>query len=161
MKIGLGTVTITPSLDTPLAGYYYPRRPRGVHDDLHAKALLIDNESTQVVFVVCDLVMVPRGIVEYARNRTQAEFGIPSEHVLISANHSHTGPVMMAKYRSLLGCWIVDSVASALHRKVSASLSLGNQLERGNAHNRRYRLKDGAVMSNPGFLNPQVSGPVG
>lgn len=161
MKIGLGDITITPSLDTPLAGYYYPRRPRGIHDDLHAKALLIDKRNAQVVLVVCDLVMVPRDVVDYARERIQEECGIPPDHVLISANHSHTGPVMTPEYTRLLGRWIVDSVASALHRKVDASLFLGNEMERGLAFNRRYQMKDGTVVTNPGFLNPEVFGPVG
>ena len=38
LKIGVASATITPFLDTPLVGYYYPRMPDGVHDDLHAKA---------------------------------------------------------------------------------------------------------------------------
>src|SRR5208283_3222578 len=47
LKIGVASATITPFLDVPLEGYYYPRMPDGVHDDLHAKALVIDDGHEQ------------------------------------------------------------------------------------------------------------------
>jgi hypothetical protein len=161
LKIGLGEATITPFFDTPLAGYYYPRMPVGVHDNLHAKALVLDNGSTQVVLVACDLVRVPREAVEAARSKIQAKFGIPPDHVLISAAHSHTGPVMTPEYTQMLGRWIADSVETAMHSKVDASLYRASAMEPTLPHNRRYLMKDGTVETNPGFLNPNVVKPVG
>jgi hypothetical protein len=37
LRLGVGTAVITPTLDTRLAGYNYPRMPDGVHDDLKPK----------------------------------------------------------------------------------------------------------------------------
>jgi hypothetical protein len=161
LQIGLGDTVITPFLDIPLAGYYYQRLPVGVHDDLHAKALVLDNGSTQVVLVACDLVQVPKEAVDDARRRIQAEFAIPPNHVLISADHSHTGPVMTPGYVKLLGHWIADSVETAEHRKLNASLFVGSAMEPQFPHNRRYLMKDGTVVTNPGFLNPNVVKPAG
>lgn len=161
MKIGLGSTTITPSLETPLAGYYYPRMPRGVHDDLHAKTLLIDNGQAQVVLVVCDLVMVPREVVGHVRQEIFEKFEIPAANVLISANHSHTGPACTAEYSHLLGSQMISSVEMAWNQRVEGSLFVGSKTESQLSHNRRYLMKDGTVITNPGFLNPQVVRPVG
>ncbi|MHB8654835.1 MAG: hypothetical protein ACYDA9_13255 [Terriglobia bacterium] len=161
LKIGLADTVITPFLDIPLAGYYYPRMPVGVHDNLHAKTLVLDNGSTRVALVACDLVKVPPEAVEDARKRIQETLGIPPDHVLISADHSHTGPLANPAYTELLGHWIADSVETAAHRTVSASLFVGSAMEPKLAHNRRYLMKDGTVATNPGFLNPDIIKPVG
>ncbi len=161
LKIGVASTTITPFLDIPLQGYYYPRMPDGVHDDLHAKAWVIDDGHDQVVLVACDLVEVSREAVEAARQRISSRCGIPADHVLISATHTHTGPEGVPGYVSSLGHWIADSVVIAEGNKRPALLSVSTEQEPALAHNRRYLMKDGTVQTNPGFLNPNVVRAVG
>lgn len=161
MKIGAAQVVITPSLDTPLAGYYYPRMPAGVHDDLHAKALIFDDGIAPAALVTCDLVKLPREVVANARKQVQERVGIPPDRVLITAAHSHTGPVMTPDYARKLEGWIADAVEAALGRWVEASLYRASATEPSLPHNRRYLMKDGSVATNPGFLNPDVVKPMG
>ena len=161
LKIGVASATITPFLDVPLEGYYYPRMPDGVHDDLHAKALVIDDGHEQAVLVACDLVEVTREAVEEARRQISARCGIPADHVLISATHTHTGPEAVPSYVTNLGHWIADSVLSAEGKKQPALLWVAIEQEPVLAHNRRYFMKDGGVQTNPGFLNPNVVRPAG
>jgi hypothetical protein len=161
LKIGVASATITPFLDTPLVGYYYPRMPDGVHDDLHAKALVMDDGHDQVVLVACDLVAVPREAVDEARRLISARTKIPADHILISATHTHTGPEAAPAYVTNLAHWIADSVATAEGRKQPATLSVTTEQEPVLAHNRRYLMKDGTVRTNPGFLNPDVVRPAG
>jgi hypothetical protein len=161
LKIGVANATITPFLDIPLEGYYYPRMPDGVHDDLHAKALVIDDGHEQAVLVACDLVEVPREAVEDARRKISARCGIPADHILISATHTHTGPQAVPSYVTSLGHWIADSVLTAEGKKQPALLWAAIEQEPALAHNRRYLMKDGTVQTNPGFLNPNVVRPVG
>jgi len=160
-KIGVASATITPFLDIPLEGYYYPRMPDGVHDDLHAKALVIDDGHDQVVLVACDLVGISREAVEEARRQISARCGIQADHILISATHSHTGPREIPSYTSNLGHWIADSVVTAEAKKRQALLWVATEQEPSLAHNRRYLMRDGTVQTNPGFLNPNVVRPVG
>ena len=155
-KIGVGSATITPFLDTPMEGYYYPRMPDGVHDDLHAKALVIDDGHDQIVLVACDLVGISREAVEEARRQISARCGIPADHILISATHSHTGPQEVKSYTTNLAHWIADSVVTAEVKKRQALLWVTTEQEPALAHNRRYFMKDGTVQTNPGFLNPNV-----
>lgn len=161
LKVGVGVTVINPSLDVPLAGYYYPRNPGGVHDDLHAKALLIDNGQARIVLVACDLVRLARAAVEDARCRIQKSLGIPPDHFLITATHSHTGPQLVPKYVEKLGGWIADSVEAAMDNTQPARLFHAVAEEPSLPHNRRYRMKDGIVATNPGFLNSRVVSPVG
>jgi len=161
LKIGVASETITPFLDIPLVGYYYPRMPDGVHDDLHAKALVIDDGHDQIVLVACDLVGLPREAAAEARRQISARFKIPADHILISATHTHTGPEPVPNYVSNLGHWIADSVLTAEGKKQQALLWVATEQEPVLAHNRRYLMKDGTVQTNPGFLNPKVVRPVG
>ena len=42
LRVGAAAVTITPPVGTPMAGYYSERGAQGVHDDLLAKAIVIE-----------------------------------------------------------------------------------------------------------------------
>jgi hypothetical protein len=81
--------------------------------------------------------------------------------VLISATHSHTGPVLTEEYGRSLSQWIADSVMTAQGRKKTATLSAATEQEGSLPHYRRYFMKDGSVQTNPGFLNPNVVKPAG
>jgi hypothetical protein len=161
LKIGAGTSVITPFLDGPMAGYYYPRQADGVHDHLHAKALVFDDGGTRIVLVATDTVSVSAKAVEEARALLVKRLGIPASHVLISATHSHTGPQFTPDYEKSLARWIADAAVSANGRAQPARLRVGIEQEPSLPHYRRYRMKDGTVQTNPGFLNPGVVEPAG
>ena len=161
LKVGAGTSVITPFLDHALAGYYFPRTAEGVHDDLQAKALLFDDGRDRVVLVACDTIgMNPRAAAD-ARRRIRERLNIPEDHVLISATHCHTGPVLDDEYVKGLGQRIADSVVTAAGNRKPVRLSVTTENEGSLPHYRRYRMKDGSVVTNPGFLNPDVVAPVG
>ena len=161
LRVGVGIAAINPPLDVPLAGYYYPRTPVGIHDDLHAKALVLGNNQDQIVLVACDLVRLPRSAVEDARHRIKHSHGIPPDHVLITATHSHTGPQMVPRYVERLGSCIADSVDLAVGNQQPARLFEAVEEQSSLPHNRRYLMKDGTVVTNPGFLNPNVVNAIG
>jgi neutral ceramidase len=161
LKIGRGSSVITPFLDQPMAGYYYPRSAEGVHDDLYAKAVAFDDGFQEIVLVACDTVSVARGAVEEARRRIEKQLGIPPSHVLISATHSHTGPDFTPEYETFLARRIADAVTTAHRNKTVARLSVANDSEPSLPHYRRYWMKDGTVVTNPGFLNPAIVKPAG
>jgi neutral ceramidase len=161
LRIGVGAGVITPFLDQPLAGYFYPRTGEGVHDDLYAKALVFDDGRDQIVLVACDTVSVARSAVDDARRRIQKQLGIPADHILISATHSHTGPEFTPEYLAMLGHRIADVAVTAHGRKGRARLFVANESEPSLPHYRRYFMKDGTVVTNPGFLNANVVKPAG
>src|SRR3954453_3177236 len=94
LRVGTAEVVISPPPGTPMAGYYATRLSTGVHDDLHAKAIVISSGGERVALVACDLIGIPPGVVEEARALIQQATGIPGVNVMISATHSHTGPLI-------------------------------------------------------------------
>jgi len=75
-------------------GHRATRLSTGVHDDLHAKAIVIASGGQRVALVACDLVGIPAAVVEEAREQIQSSTGIPGSNVMISATHSHSGPLI-------------------------------------------------------------------
>ena len=97
LKIGAARVRITPPDGTPMAGYYSDRGSTTVHDDLYAKALVIEKDGAKIAIISCDLISVPAEIVSKVRSIVEKTLGIKSDNVMVSATHSHTGPVIPKK----------------------------------------------------------------
>jgi neutral ceramidase len=177
LRAGAAETVITPPLGAPMAGYYANRAATGTHDDLHAKALVLENDGVEVALVVCDVVSLPREISEQARKIVAQKTGIPEEHVMISANHTHTGPVILTypsrynltgemkriaeQYTAQLPGRIADSVIAAAAKLQLAQMRSGVGREDSLGFNRRYFMTDGTIGWNPGKLNPKIARPAG
>ena len=173
LEIGTAQVDITPPVGMPLAGYYSTRLATGTHDPLHAKAIVIKDANHVVALVACDLTNLPPEVIEQARALIRLEDG----HVMISATHSHTGPVLstnssrnsayggdlpiVAAYMRQLPQRIAAAVAQALKNARPGTVSSGVGQESSVAFNRRFHMKDGSVGWNPGKLNPGIVRPAG
>lgn len=94
LKIGAAAVKVTPPIGTPMAGYYYERGVVKIHDDLYAKALVIEKNGIKIAIVECDFVDISDYIVGKVRKLVEKSTGIDAAHVMIGATHCHTGPVI-------------------------------------------------------------------
>ncbi len=176
LRVGTAAVNISPPTGTPMAGYYYARGSESVLDDLYAKAAVLDDGSTKVALVVCDLISLPRGTVSEARRLIEQQTGIPGGHVMISATHTHTGPALARDsvrddldkgssdpardYTSELPKRIAQAVAEAINKLTMVNVSYARQSEDRLSFCRRFWMKDGAVGWNPGKGNPNIIRPV-
>src|SRR5665213_3903356 len=95
LRAGTAESDITPPVGAALAGYYTARFATGTHDPLHAKAIVIEQGGTKVAMVACDLVSLPRELSEEARAIVQKKIGLAPDHIMISATHDHTTPVIL------------------------------------------------------------------
>jgi neutral ceramidase len=177
LKVGAASVAINPEIGTPLAGYFNDRPATGIHDDLHAKALVIEQGGSKAALVVLDLLTTPRQVIEKARELIAHDTGIPADHVMISATHTHTGPLMMIgsvrdpseggeknlseSYTAALPGLIAKAVKEANDKLAPAVASGGHGQVEGISFNRRYVMRDGSVGWNPGKLNPKILHPAG
>jgi len=175
LRVGTAMVNIDPPMAIPLAGYYSERGSQGVADDLFAKAAVLDDGQTRVALVVCDLIGVPRQVAVEARKLIQEQSGIPGAHVMISATHSHTGPVLVGEFASAADniSPLVRSYTEGLHKLIARAVadaqaglaptrtSFACAHEDRLSFNRRYFMKDGKVGWNPGKLNPEIIRPAG
>jgi neutral ceramidase len=178
-RAGAAEVKITPPKGAPLAGYYYQRAAEGVHDDLYAKALVLQQGTNKVALVVCDLISLTRPIVEEARKIISETSGVTGENVMMSATHTHTAPVLRGgstrnaaqggeediavRYTAELPKLIAESVRLAEQNLTNASSFAGWGRAESVSFNRRYYMRDGTVGWNPGKLNTNIvraAGPI-
>ena len=173
LRVGAARAVITPPLGVSLAGSYTDRRAIGLHDDLYARAFVIDDGTAQVAVVSCDLIGVRASTVAGARRRIERDGGIPGDHVLIAATHNHSGPLtreLVASglagepdepYLAHLERQIAAAVQDACRRRGPARLRLALGEARGIAFNRRFHMREGPALTNPGKQNPHIVRPAG
>lgn len=92
-RAGAAEVIITPPIGTLLDGYGGRAGGAvGVHDDLHARAVVLDDGQRKAAIVSCDLIGVDRRLVAAIRERGSQATGIAHDHIMIAATHTHAGP---------------------------------------------------------------------
>ncbi len=177
LRVGGAAVRITPPDGIPMAGYYATRLAEGIHDDLHAKAIVFEQDGARAALVALDLVSLARPTIEEARRAIARTTGVPAAAVMISATHSHTGPLLQSDstrnsayggdtdlartYTQTLPAKIAEAVRLAEAALAPAKLSAATGREDSLPFNRRFVMRDGSVGWNPGKLNPNIVRPAG
>lgn len=161
-----GAVRITPPKGTSMAGYFTDRKSEGVHDDLHASVLVLEKGGGRIALVACDLCYLTGDTALPIRRDIAARTGMPLDSILLSFTHTHTGPVTEGPladraYLADMGRKIADAVVEACGRLAPWTLHYGTGTDSRFAFNRRYLMRDGSVMTNPGLDNPAVVRPAG
>lgn len=168
-EVGLGKELITPARGVPLAGYFNPRPNKGVLDKLQVKAVLIRTEGVVAGIVSFDLIYIPLDIIEDIKVCLRKEDIDFADNVIYSATHTHSGPYVT----NLFGAGRDEEYAKSLAEKTVLALKqayanlspsrifYGSRPDNPFAFNRRYLMKDGTVITNPGKLNPDIVRPEG
>ena len=90
---GAATADITPAVGMAMGGYGARQGvSRRVQDPLLARAVVLADGETEVALVVCDLLGVGSDLVRESRLAVEGLTGIPADHVLVAATHTHSGP---------------------------------------------------------------------
>lgn len=140
---GAAEVVITPPVGTFLDGYGARTGGSvGVHDDLHARALVIDDGTSQAALVSCDLIAVDRRLVAAAREIAATATGIPAGNILVAATHTHAGPAGLradldGPMTETMARLIAGAVIAAHGRKRPAVLKAGGGSVDSVSQNRR------------------------
>ncbi len=110
LQAGASRVNITPFVGGPMAGY--SARDKGsesIHDELYAKALVLDDGETSMALVTSDLLWISSDLAAEVRALVKASVGIEEDHVLLCGSHTHFGPDVNKKKDS-------DDPADVAHR---------------------------------------------
>ncbi|PQO43110.1 neutral/alkaline non-lysosomal ceramidase N-terminal domain-containing protein [Blastopirellula marina] len=160
LQAGAYPANITPPLGEAIVGNWQPIPATHIHDELHARCIVLDDGNTKLAIVVCDNVGIPREVHDAAKKLIEAETGIPADHVLISATHTHSattarGPYYVIPneeptfYQTFLVRRIADGVRCAINQLEPAKIGWGSVEEPSEVFNRRWFVKDGALLANP------------
>ncbi|HEY4261440.1 MAG TPA: hypothetical protein VGM98_14830, partial [Schlesneria sp.] len=101
LQAGAVAQDITP-LEFPISvnGNMADVQATAAHDRLHARCLVLANGETSLAIVVCDSCMIPRELIDAARQQASAKTGIPAANILISATHAHSCPTVTGVFQS-------------------------------------------------------------
>ncbi|HID75959.1 MAG TPA: hypothetical protein EYP56_08180 [Planctomycetaceae bacterium] len=175
---GAAASNITPPLDEPIVGSWRSLRAKHVHDELHARCLVLDNGQTRLALVVVDNLGVAREVFDAARRIIEEKTGIEPTHVMMAATHTHSSisargrnrlvvEEELSDYQAFLVRRIADGVRRAVNNLRPARIGWGSAEEPTQVFNRRYFMKPGVpvpnpfggedrVMMNPGRGNPNI-----
>ena len=169
-KIGFAQEIITPPAGVGLAGYMNKRPNVGMYDDLYVKALIFDSDGSRCGLLTFDLCSVCGALFGELRKRISEKFGAEfHDRLIISATHTHTGPEFRGD-----GMETDERMRYAFDRTVEAAVRaleravmnlLPGEIEVGTVYNnpfgfvRRYWMKSGAIVTNPGWCNPDIDRP--
>lgn len=138
LKAGFGSVSITPPPGAPLAGFAARKGVcTGAHDDLFARAMVIDNGEAAGALVGLDLLALPADFVNRARQAVEARVPVAAGGVMIACTHTHAGPVTIStffnpgesvdpQYMERLAGAIEEAVASAWEHRFEARMGIGS-----------------------------------
>lgn len=91
--IGIASRNITPEPGCQMAGFAARKGPAvSVHDDLYARAMVIDDGSTKAALITTDLLGIHTSLADAVRNSIEERTGIPAGQVVLAATHTHCGP---------------------------------------------------------------------
>jgi hypothetical protein len=156
-RAGAATSNITPPLGVSINGGMSDRTATHVHDELHARSLVLDDGKTTLSITVCDSCMIPRAVLDRAKHLAHGHTGIPLAHMLVSATHTHSaptaGPVFQSDpdpaYLEFLAVRIADGIRRAHHNLSPAKIGWGVGSEPNQVFNRRWKMKDGVALADP------------
>lgn len=160
LRAGAATSNITPEIGREIIGGFVPFPSTHTHDELHARCLVLDDGQTRLALVVCDLLGIDRIISEESRRQIAERHGIPREHVLISATHTHSAASALGKdprklnqsiddYQAFVAQRIADGVARAINHLEPAEIAFGTAEVSEHVHNRRWHMRPGSIPANP------------
>jgi len=146
LSAGVARRIITPPKGIFLIGYGDRSKGNiGVHDDLTATALVLDDGMTRVAIVALDILTINEFIVDRVRARLT-----PTE-VLLCCSHTHSGPIAYAdeksprKNREYIDS-LVDNIVKAVQDAQSVLAPAYLEYSSGEANvgiNRREKMPDG------------------
>ncbi len=169
-KAGVAKVDITPTEPIWMAGYSSRVKPsEGIRKNLYVVALALEDETgAKSVLVTFDLVKIGRDWGKAITDRSQQEFGVTRDHIVLNCSHTHSGPVtgeVAPYYASLTPAQVeverrythamvdkaVGAVGQAIRNMSPATLEFEQGLAGIGVNRRRVRLR-----SLPGAVDQDV-----
>jgi len=158
LRAGAATADVTPKPGVSLDGPISKNGPvTGIHDRLHARALVLDDETTRLAIVICDACMIGRDVFDTAKKMVQEETGLPINRMLMAATHTHaavravhiSNEAADDEYRRFLARRIAAAVIQAEKNLAPARIAFGSFNKPDFVRCRRFLCKPGTVGVNP------------
>jgi len=152
LRAGAARTCITPPPGTIINGGVSPVVAKQIHDDLYVRALVLDDGAICLAFAVVDTCLLDRAVCDEAKKL----IGLPSDRVLISATHTHSGGSVCGAhlseadepYRRSLPPKIAEAVKTAMANLAPAQVGWGSGSIPQHVFCRRLLVKEGVIYTN-------------
>lgn len=160
LSAGAAMSNITPPLGEPIIGNWTEFPATHVHDELHARSLVLDDGSSRVAIVVVDNLGIPRRVLDHAKRLAQKQSGIAIDRILISSTHTHSATTARGSgredpsepldgYQTFVAQRIADGIHRAVNNLEPARIAWGSGSVPQQVFNRRWFMKAGPDLANP------------
>ena len=138
-----------------IGGSIGPGKAKGQEGELRASAVVVAApDGSKVCLVACDVLMIERDILDDAARRIEAKTGIPFDHVLINATHTHHAPTTVTvhgyereeAFTRHVGDKIVAAAVEANARMAPVAFRFRLGEESSVGKNSRLLLDDGTIF---------------
>lgn len=181
-RAGALAMDITPTkLPVIIAGGFLEGKGTKVNDPLFARCLVLDDGKTTIAFAIVDTCMMTRQLIDEAKQLASAQCGIPVDHMMVSATHTHSAPAAMGclgtrqdkDYAAWLPGKIAEGIVAAAKKLQPAKIGWASIDDWEHTHNRRWirrpetKVVDpfgnatGLANMHPGYLSADIIGPSG
>jgi hypothetical protein len=181
-RAGACVLDITPEQFPVLVnGMMEQRTAQSAQDRLHARCLVLDDGKERVALVVVDSCMMPRELLDEAKELVSPGVGLAADHILISATHTHSAPAVMgclgcdadARYPAFLKAQLARVITNAVRTLQPARVGWTSVAAPQYTHNRRWILRSDRIrpdpfgkntvraQMHPGYRNADFIGPSG
>ena len=153
-RAGAHAIDITPvELPVIVNGGMLEREATKIVDRLHARCLVLDDGNSQIAIVVVDSCMLPRDLLDEAKEQAEKSTGIPTNRILISATHTHSAPASMGclgsdrdeRYCDFLVPRLVKGIELAQKNLIPAKIGWAVGKDGKNVACRRWQMKPGTA----------------
>ena len=164
--------TWVPYLTSSGDGTYAPFS--GVHDELHVRALVLDDGDQSVAILAMDSIGYDNSILGRDRDftseiraRVLEATGIRQEALMLSATHAHSTPetIGLTPFRDVPNVFgwleahvddLVETVVNAWNRRTPARFYFGSRRVSGVSRNRRLLQRDGSMSRRENQPGPPI-----
>ena len=179
---GVAAVDISPNtFPRIIAGGFLEGRGEKLADPLHVRCFVLDDGAMKIAFAIVDTCMMEQSLIDEAKALASRQCGIPMDHMMVSATHTHSAPAAMGclgtrkdtEYGRHLIPKIAEGIIAADKALQPAQIGWGSFDDWDHTHNRRWiRLEGkeivdpfgdatGRANMHPGYLSKDVVGPSG
>ncbi len=166
---GWSRTDITPQTAVSLAGYFNMRMWDKILDRLEARAVVFKQDRKFAGIINLDLVSAAQILIDRVWEKISDLTMFSKKNLIFCATHTHTGPeIRRNDWPGSPECieQIAEAISQALRNAIDDlqpvdGMVQGETYDNRFCFNRRYWMKNGSVVTNPGKFNENILHPEG
>lgn len=154
LKAGAARAVLRADDSLVIGGGIGPGKAHGQEGELRASAVVVESPvGERAALIACDVLMIERDILDRAARRLERETGIPFDHILINATHTHHAPTTVTvhgyhreeAFTRQVEQKIVEAGVAAYRRLAPCTFLFCRGEESSVGRNSRLLLGDGTI----------------